>query len=113
MSANRLSFGDWHIVISKLSAEVIRLIGNGGRDVVVREVPISAGLGGGRWRESAMSHLGTRLTLAVLPHCWDERTFAPTTATTQVDLFGTLGPLAQGSPPCIILVTTGRMGAFR
>ena len=29
--------------------------------------------------------IGTRQTLAVLPHCWDERTFAPTTATTQFD----------------------------
>jgi hypothetical protein len=30
------------------------------------------------------------------------------------DPFRTLGPLAQGSPPCIILVvTTGHMGAFR
>src|SRR5215217_3861599 len=31
-----------------------------------------------------MSPSGTGLTVAVLPHCWDERTFAPTSATTQV-----------------------------
>jgi hypothetical protein len=43
MSANRLSFGDWHIVTSGLSTEVIRLIDNGGRDVVVREVSILGG----------------------------------------------------------------------
>ena len=30
-------------------------------------------------------HNGTGLTLAVLSHCWDERTFAPTSATTQFD----------------------------
>jgi hypothetical protein len=28
---------------------------------------------------------GTGLTLAVLPQCWDERTFGPTSATTQFD----------------------------
>ena len=28
---------------------------------------------------------GTRLTLAVLLHCWEKRTFAPTCATTQFD----------------------------
>jgi hypothetical protein len=58
MSANRLSFGDWHIVTSGLPTGVIRLIGNGGRDAVVREVSISAGLGGGRWRESGRSPHG-------------------------------------------------------
>jgi hypothetical protein len=67
MSANRLVPGDWHIVISGLSTEVIRLIGNGSRDVVVREVSILAGLGDGRWREPGRAPPGTGLTLAVLP----------------------------------------------
>ncbi len=34
------------------------------------------------WR---MAVSGTTLTLALLPHCWNERTFATTSATTQVD----------------------------
>jgi hypothetical protein len=32
-----------------------------------------------------MSGNGTGLTLAVLPLCWDEPTFAPISATTQFD----------------------------
>jgi hypothetical protein len=32
-----------------------------------------------------MSGSGTGPTLAVLPHCWDGRTFAPTSATNQFD----------------------------
>jgi hypothetical protein len=59
MSANRLVPGDWHVVTSKVSTEVIRLVGNGGRDTAVSEVLISAGLGGGRWSEPGRSSHGT------------------------------------------------------
>jgi hypothetical protein len=59
MSANRLAAGDWYFVTSKLLTEVI---GNGGRDAAVSEVPISAGLRVGQWREPEMSHYGTGLT---------------------------------------------------
>lgn len=40
------------------------------------------------WRNilgSQMSKVGTKLTLAVLPQCWNERTFGPISATTQFD----------------------------
>jgi hypothetical protein len=40
---------------------------------------------------------GTGLTLAVLPHCWDERTFAPTSATTQFDPNVWTGRASQGN----------------
>jgi hypothetical protein len=43
----------------------------------------------GRKREK--SPLGTGLTLDVLPQRWDERTFAPTSATTQIDPVQTFG----------------------
>src|SRR5215217_3157583 len=47
-----------------------------------------------------MAAAGTGLTLDVLPHCWDERTFAPTSATTQFDPLRSilrLGHVADGA----------------
>ncbi len=60
--ANRPVAGDWHFVTGKLWTEVIRLIGNGGKDLAVSEVPKSAGLGGGQRRELGRSRYGTRQT---------------------------------------------------
>lgn len=77
MSANRLLPGDWHNVTSGLSTEVIRLIGNGSRDVIVREVSKLAGLGDGRWREpgrSLLAHLGSTPDVCLKQ---EYRTFIP------------------------------------
>ena len=47
-------------------------------------------------RCASSSGIGKRLTLDVLPHCWDERVSAPTSATTQFD---PKGP-QPGRRPC-------------
>ena len=80
MSASRIVAGDRHLVTSTVSTEVVRLIGNGCRDAAASEVPISSG-----WHEPQRSYTNTGLTLAVLLHCWDEQTFVPTSAATQLD----------------------------
>jgi hypothetical protein len=70
--ANRPVAGDWHFVTGKLWTEVI---GNGGKDLAVSEVPKSAGLGGGQRRELGRSRYGTFRKYAEFLQRRGERTF--------------------------------------
>jgi len=97
--ANRSVAGDWHFVTGKLWTEVI---GNGGKDLAVSEVPKSAGLGGGQRRELGRSRYGTSKTLPHCPLARAKRKFARSVGGFPKAIYSNLVPSERATTPAQI-----------